>query len=109
VARIEARLKELERQLAARPASSAVPASVGRMSDAEIARYVRQQVSESEQRQQGFLASRILQVSRDSELARRADMDRLLAAYRELQGTSFQTFQRTKALEDHFMRVGLQR
>jgi Putative zinc-finger len=108
-ARLEARLKELEGQLAARQASSVVPASVGRMSDAEIVRYVRQQVSESEQRQQGVLASRILQVSRDSELARRADMDRLLVAYRELQGTSFQTFQRTKALEDHFMRVGLQR
>jgi len=109
VERIEARVKELEEQLGARAASPVVPTSVGRMSDAEIVRYVRQQVSDSEQRQQGALASRILQVNRDSELARRADMDRLLAAYRELQGASFQTFQRTKALEDHFMRVGLQR
>ena len=79
------------------------------MSDAEIIRYVRQQLSESEQRQQGMLASQILQVNRDTEVARRADIDRLLVAYRELQGTNFQTSRSVKALEDHFMRVGLQR
>jgi hypothetical protein len=109
VQRLEARLKELEGQLAARQPAAVVPAGVGRMSDADIVRYVRQQVSDSEQRQQGVLASRLLQMSRDSAMARQNDMDRLLVAYRELQGTSFQTFQRTKALEDHFMRVGLQR
>jgi hypothetical protein len=79
------------------------------MSDAEIIRYVRQQLSESEQRQQGMLASQILQVNRDTEVARRADIDRLLVAYRELQGTNFQTSRSVKALEDHVMRVGLQR
>ena len=108
VQRLEARLKELEGQLAPRQAA-AVPAGVARMTDAEIVRYIRQQVSDSEQRQQGLLADKILQVNRDTELARRADMDRLLVAYRQLQGTNFETFQRTKALEEHFMRVGLQR
>ena len=70
---------------------------------------MRQLVSESEQRQQSELARRILQVNRDTEAARRADVDRLLTAYRQLQGTNFETSQRQKALEDHFMRVGLQR
>lgn len=110
VERVEARLKELESQIAARPAATVVPAAVaGRMSDAEIVRYVRQQMSESEQRQNGELARRILQVNHDTEVARRADIDRLLVAYRELQGTNFQTSRSVKALEDHFMRVGLQR
>jgi anti-sigma factor RsiW len=109
VQRVEARLKELESQLAARPAATVVPAVAGRMSDAEIVRYVRQQMSESEQRQNGELARRILQVNHDTEVARRADIDRLLVAYRELQGTNFQTSRSVKALEDHFMRVGLQR
>jgi anti-sigma factor RsiW len=110
IKRVEARLKELESQLAARPTAAAVPAGIAsRMSDAEIVRYVRQQVSDSEQRQQGELARQILQVNHDTEVARRADVDRLLVAYRELQGTNFQTSRSVKALEDHFVRVGLQR
>ena len=109
IQRVEARVKELEQQLAARQ-TALVPASTGgRMSDAEIARFVRQMVSDSEQRQQGVLARQILQVNRDTEAARRADVDRLLTAYRQLQGTNFETSQRQKALEEHFMRVGLQR
>ena len=106
--RLEARVKDLESQLAARQAAAPVAATTSRMSDADQ-RFVRQLVSESEQRQQGELALRILQVNRDTEAARRADVDRLLAAYRQLQGTNFETSQRQKALEDHFMRVGLQR
>ena len=107
--RLEARVKELEDQLASRQ-TAAVPvaANTGRMSEADL-KFVRQLVSESEQRQQGELALRILQVNRDTEAARRADVDRLLTAYRQLQGNSFATEQRQKALEDHFMRVGLQR
>ena len=107
--RVEARMNDLEGRLAARQAATLVPVSVSRMSDAEIARLVRQMVSESEQRQQGELARRILQVNRDTETAHRADMDRLLVAYRELQGANFVTSQRTKSLEDHLVRVGMQR
>jgi anti-sigma factor RsiW len=106
--RLEARVKDLESQLASRQAAAPVAANTGRMSDADL-KLVRQLVNESEQRQQSELALRILQVNRDTEAARRADVDRLLAAYRQLQGTNFETSQRQKALEDHFMRVGLQR
>ena len=106
--RLEARVKDLESQLAARQAAAPVAANTGRMSEADI-KFVRQLVSDSEQRQQSELALRILQVNRDTEAARRADVDRLLTAYRQLQGNNFETSQRQKALEDHFMRVGLQR
>ena len=106
--RLEARVKELEGQLRRQVAVAPVSANAGRMSDADL-KFVRQLVSESEQRQQGELALRILQVNRDTEAARRADVDRLLTAYRQLQGNSFATEQRQKALEEHFVRVGLQR
>lgn len=109
VQRVEARLNDLEGRLAARQAATLVPVSISRMSDAEINRLIRQAVTDSEQRQQVVLARQILQVNRDTETARRADIDRLLVAYRQLQGTNFDVSQRTKALEEHFMRVGLQR
>lgn len=110
VQRVEARVTQLESQLAARPEGALVPVSTGsRMSDAEIVRLVRQLVSDSEQRQQTVLARQILQVNRDTEAARRADVDRLLTAYRQLAGTNYETSQRQKALEEHIVRVGLQR
>jgi hypothetical protein len=82
---------------------------MNRMSDAEIVRLVRQSISDSEQKQQGLLANQILQVNRDTETARRNDVDRMLTAYRQLQGASFETSQRVRAFEDHLVRVGLQR
>jgi hypothetical protein len=111
--KVEARVKELESQLAARPATAATvtgPAvPVNRMTDADIVRLVRQLVSDSEQRQQDVLARQILQVSRDTEVARRNDLDRMLTAYRQLQGASYETSQRLRGVEDHIVRVGLQR
>ncbi len=111
VQKLEARLKDLEGQVSARPAAVATVSTlpVNRMSDAEIVRLVRQSVSESEQRQQGLLASRILQVSRDTEAARRSDVDRMLTFVRQVQGAGYETSQRQRALEDHLVRVGLQR
>lgn len=106
--RVEARMVELEGRLAARPAAL-TPVSVGRMSDAEIVRLVRQAVNDSEQRQQGVLAHQILQVNRDTTAARQTDIDRLLTAFRQQQVSIFDTAQKQRALEDHFMRVGLQR
>lgn len=107
--RVEARIAELEGRLASRQAATLTPVSVTRMSDAEIVRLVRQAVSESEQRQQGVLARQILQVNRDTAAARQMDVDRLLTAFRQQQASIFDTAQKQRALEDHFMRVGLQR
>jgi hypothetical protein len=110
---VEARVKELESQLAARPAAlvaaSSPAAPVNRMTDADIIRLVRQLVADSEQRQQDILARQIIQVNRDTEIARRNDVDRLLTAYRQLQGASYETSQRLRGVEDHIVRVGLQR
>ncbi len=106
--RVEARIAELEGRLAG-PATTLAPAGLTRMSDAEIVRLVRQAVSDSEQRQQGVLARQILQVNRESALARQMDVDRLLTAFRQQQASIFDTAQKQRALEDHFMRVGLQR
>jgi anti-sigma factor RsiW len=107
--RVEGRIAELEGRLAARQAATLMPVTVNRMSDAEIVRLVRQAVSDSELRQQGVLARQILQVSRDTAAARQTDFDRLLTAFRQQQATIFDTAQKQRALEDHFMRVGLQR
>jgi hypothetical protein len=107
--RVEARMAELEGRLAARQAATLTPVTVSRMSDAEIVRLVRQAVSDSELRQQGVLARQILQVTRDTTAARQTDFDRLLTAFRQQQATIFDTAQKQRALEDHFMRVGLQR
>jgi polyhydroxyalkanoate synthesis regulator phasin len=81
----------------------------GRMTDAEIARFVRHMINQSEERQQSVLARQILQINRDVETARRTDFDRLGRGMVEIQRTAVETFQRQKALEDHLLRVGLQR
>jgi hypothetical protein len=110
--RVEARMQDLERQLAARPAvvaANTTASATGRMSDAEIVRLVRQTVGESEQRQSSELAQKILQVSRDTEVARRADFDRLLATYRLQQGTSFDASPRQQGALESLRRVSLQR
>jgi anti-sigma factor RsiW len=109
--RITARLSELETQMAGRQTVAAVPgnASATRMSDADVVRFVRQLINESEQRQQGVLARQILQVNRDIETARRTDFDRLRHGMLQLQGTADATFQRQRAIEDQLVRVGLPR
>jgi hypothetical protein len=109
--RVEARVRELEGQIAAirtQPASSPVAVS-SRMADADMVRLVRQLIAQSEERQQGVLARQILQVNRDFETARRTDLDRLGRGLEQIQRTTVDTYQRQKALEDHFVRVGLQR
>ena len=63
----------------------------------------------SEQRQSSELAQKILQVSRDTEVARRADFDRLLATYRLQQGTSFDASPRQQGALESLRRVSLQR
>jgi putative zinc finger protein len=113
--RLEAKVRDLESQLAARTVTaSSTPAalesgSTNRMSDAEILRAVRQQISASEERQKGELALRILQVSRDAESARRADIARVSQGLLQIQGAAAETSHRQRALEDLVVRTGLQR
>ena len=79
------------------------------MSDAELVRLVRQMIDASEERQQGVLARQILQINRDLQGVQRTDFERLGRVTEQLQRTAVETFQRQRALEDHVMRVGLQR
>jgi hypothetical protein len=111
VQKLDARIKELESQLAASQKSTTVAsasADSSRMSDADMTKRVRQMIDESEQRQQGILARQILQVNREGEAARRIDFDRMLIALRQVQETTAGTSQRQQALE-HLMRTGFQR
>jgi anti-sigma factor RsiW len=110
---VAARLERAESLLAAQGktnvSTGSAPATPGRMTDAEIARFVRHMIDRSEERQQSVLAHQILQMNRDVEVARRTDFDRLGRGMVEVQRTAAETFQRQKALEDHLLRVGLQR
>lgn len=111
VERLEARLRDLESQLAAvRSQPAVVPvAASSRMPEADVMRMVRQLIAQSEERQQGVLARQILQVNRDFEVARRTDLDRLGRGINQIQQMTFDTVQRQKAYEDHLIRVGMQR
>jgi hypothetical protein len=113
--RVNARMRDLEARLASlanAPAvvqTSASAAPPARMSDAELIRTMRTLLDQSEERQQGVLASQILRVSRDMETARRIDFDRLRQGVQMAQGTAFEAVQRQKQFEDLYVRVGLQR
>lgn len=118
LARISARLADLEHELSRPPeaqvvaasTASAPPAQVqGRMSEAQLFNEVRRMIEASEERQQGVLARQILQINRDLAGVQRSDVDRLGRVTEQLQRTTFETYQRQRALEEHVMRVGLQR
>jgi hypothetical protein len=101
---VTARLQELEQRLAAQPAVVNATAATAPDRD-EVLRVARQLITESEQRQETLLATKMLQLSRDTEVQRRSDVDRFLIAMRQLQGTSYETSQRL----DHLIRTGFQR
>jgi hypothetical protein len=114
--RVEARLRDLETRLAAAsatasaaPASTTTEAAPSRMSDADLVRIVRRMIEQSEERQQGVLAARMLQLNRDMELARRSDLERFGRNMEQMQRTNYDTLQVTKRLEDLVYRVGMQR
>lgn len=112
--RVDARMRDLEAKLAA---AATVPASTtptptaaatvnARMSDAELLRVIRRLIDDSEARQEGQLARRILQVNRDFEVARRADLDRVGRGMEEIRSTSYEAFRKSKNIEDLYVRVG---
>lgn len=116
VQHIEARMRELEAKVTAAstgvaPASLTAGATInGRMSDAELLRVVRRLIEQSEQRQQSVFASQVQQVNRELDVARRSDLDQLGRRMEQIQRSTFDTYQRTKTLEDYVtLRVGLQR
>jgi hypothetical protein len=79
------------------------------MSEAQLVQMLRKMIEASEERQQGVLARQILQINRDLASLQRSDVDRLGRVTEQLQRTTLETYQRQRALEEHVMRVGLQR
>ncbi len=116
VKRVEARLNALEASIAKEtPAIATTTALDGvplnsRMSDAELLRTVRRLIEQSEARQQSAFAERVLRVNSDYGVARRTDLDQVGRRMDQIQRSTFDTYQRTKTLEDYVaLRVGLQR
>ena len=112
--RMEARVHELEARLSTdtatlTPTAAATPIN-SRMSDAELLRTVRRMIEQSEERQQTAFASQVQQVKGNIDVARRSDLDQVARRMDQLQRTTFDTYQKTKTLEDYVqIRVGLQR
>jgi hypothetical protein len=97
VAALQARLLELEAALAARETPSAVAtpvslpsnggaAAADLLNNPELARRVRQWISESEQRQQQVLAARLVQAMREVQAEHSTDLVRLEQAINRSQG-----------------------
>ena len=114
--RMETRVRELEAKLAGgtttlTPTSLTPGAAVtSRTSDAELLRIVRRMIEQSEERQQTGFAERVLRVNSDYGVARRTDLDQVGRRMDQIQRSTFDTYQRTKTLEDYVtLRVGLQR
>jgi hypothetical protein len=113
--RVETRLRDLEAKLAGgpvlTPTAAPAPSESGRMSDADVVRMVRRMIEQSEERQQGAMYRQILQVNRDFDVARRADLDQQSRVIDQIRRSNIETFQATRRLEDFVTRVsvGLQR
>jgi anti-sigma factor RsiW len=114
--RLEAKVKNLEGQLAARPVTTSAAAvtpvvldgATVRMSDQELQRFIRQQINASEERQRSELAIRILQVSRDVEANRRVDLARISQGFTQVQNAAAESSRWQRGVED-IIRVGFQR
>jgi hypothetical protein len=85
-AALERRLRDLESSMNAPQVAGAQPASATRLSDAEILRRVRQMVVDAEARQETVLAKRLLQVLRDVDYQRRADIAMIQQGLGQYQG-----------------------
>ena len=85
-AALEQRLRDLESSLNPPQGAGPQPASDTRLSDAEILRRVRQMVSEAEARQETAVAKRLLEVLRDVDYQRRADIAMIQQGLGQYQG-----------------------
>lgn len=71
---LERRLRDLEIAAGSQPSAGSLQTVSARMDDAEMLRRVRQIVGEAESRQQTVVAERLLQVMRDFDHQRQADL-----------------------------------
>jgi hypothetical protein len=71
---LERRLRDLEMSAVSQPSAGGMQTASARMTDAEILRRIREVVAEAESRQQTVVAQRLLQVVRDLDRQRQADL-----------------------------------
>jgi hypothetical protein len=83
---LEQRLRNLEIATASPPSAAGVQTASARMSDAEILRRVREIVGDAESRQQTAVAQRLLQVVRDFDRQREADLALIQRGLGQYQG-----------------------
>jgi hypothetical protein len=105
IAPIDARLRELERAVAARQNAGGTQLAAGpRMTDAEILRRVREVVRESETRQQREMALQIAGVVSDVDRARRLDFVQIQRGLGQLRGqTSAEVTQQVNQQWNHLL------
>lgn len=112
-ARWEAALTSLEqslrREIAARPAATAAPASPvpAAGADADTLARVRALIEASEKRQQQELALRLTQFGRDIDLQRRADLVRVEQGMGQLEGRTGAEVARQREAINYLIRAGL--
>ena len=106
-AALDRRLREIEAAMttAPNPASGVQMASDSRLSDAEILRRVRQIVSEAEARQEAATAQRLLDVFRDFDQQRRADLALIQQGLGHYQGLTNAEIAQNRELVNQLVRA----
>ena len=105
-AAIDRRLREIESSMLSAAAPSGVQtASVSGMTDAELLRRVRQMVSEAETRQETAFARRLLQVLRDLDNQRRADLALIQQGLGQYQGLTNAEIAQNRDMLNQFIRA----
>ena len=102
--------RDATRSSQSRTRSSSQPAGAAKLTDAEILKRVREIVSESEKRQQGVVATRVVQAMRELEAAYRTELVRLQQGINQNQGLrDAEVYRQREMLNQVYRLVGQQR
>ena len=106
---LERQLRSEFRTMEASPPSRQTPAVQRTVSEADLARSVRPLIEESERRQQRELALRLAEAARDTEVQRRADLQKIDSMIQghvgAVQNTGFEVMRQRQMLNDLAIRV----
>ena len=109
LADLEQRLRAELARLAAPPAQAAPVQTAARIDDEALMKRVRSLLSESEEKQRGELAQRMVQVLRDVEIQRKVDIATLQQDIGKIQGATGVELRQQRELTNQLInRVGLQ-
>lgn len=104
-AALDRRLREIESSMLTAAPSGVQTASASGMTDAELLRRVRQMVSEAETRQETAFARRLLQVLRDLDNQRRADLALIQQGLGQYQGLTNAEIAQNRDMLNQFIRA----